>query len=326
MITENKTHLTDRLGIEGLIELAKSRVIEAREVYRPVYMSGAFSGGGDSIAACLIASLCDGFRGMFHVNTGVGLCATEAYVESTCVEMGWELETFKAVEHLDGEGKVAPIDYFKIVERYGFPGPSQHGKMYTMLKQRQMRAWRKAHKKFRSRQNVMLISGARQQESKKRNDPNRVKPHAKIDGIAWVNPLYDASKLDCTRLREHFGVQKSSVVDLIHMSGECLCGAFGSPEELKELKLWFGNDMTIARLANLDESERAAGRPGWGCGGPMNKRNCPIKPSGPMCSACDAKHAANPLHEAYKRNGIQRKKDFAAVDRILNPDLINRVP
>lgn len=287
MSTENKTHLTDSMGVEGLVALAWDRVCEAQRKYKPVYMSGALSGGGDSIAACIVASVSPGFQSMFHINTGVGLQATEDYVAMVCKARGWELEVFHALENTRANGTPDAKDYFTLISRHGFPGPSQHFKMYSNLKERQIRRWRKAHKKYRSRQTVMLISGARRQESKKRKD---VPLMERRDSIAWVNPLFDASKLDCTRIREHYGIPKSPVVDLIHMSGECLCGAFGSEEEMRELKLWFKDDPTVQRLAAFDSSERAAGRWGWGCGGPPNKRNCPVKKSGPMCSACDAKH------------------------------------
>ncbi len=293
MTTENKIHLTDRHGVEGLIAIAVERIAEATRIYRPVYMAGALSGGGDSIAACKVASLAPNFGSMFHCDTGVGLEATERYVEQVCKDQGWPLEVFKAAENCRHNGQADPQNYFQIVKENGFPGPAMHFKMYARLKQRQIEAWCRKHKKFRSREKVMLVSGRRMQESKRRErtteGANNIDPSCKR--LVWCNPLWDASKLDCQRIREFAGIEKSQVVHLIHMSGECLCGAFGHPNELAELKLWFPDDPTVKRLLSADAEEKAAGRWGWGAGGPPKQRNCPVKKSGAMCSSCDAKNA-----------------------------------
>lgn len=299
--TDDRTHLTDSLGVDGLIRLAVDRIREATEQWKPVYMSGAFSGGGDSIAACYVTSLAPNFRSMFHCDTGVGLRATEEYVAETCRSQLWPLETFKALDNERADGTPDPQDYFAMVEHRGFPGPAMHWKMYQRLKQRQIEAWSRAHKRWRSREKVMLISGRRVQESERRKRTTaRLELDPSCKRLVWCNPLFDASKLDCHRIREHAGLPKSPVVHLIHMSGECLCSSYGSPEELVELKMWFGDDPTVKRIVEADAREKARGRWGWGCGGPPNKKACAIRAAGPMCANCDAKNAADDPGQTVK--------------------------
>jgi hypothetical protein len=69
----------------------------------------------------------------------------------------------------------------------------------------------------------------------------------------------------------------------LHMSGECLCGAYAGPGELEEIRFWYPD--TAAEIDALEADARAAGIPEpfcrWGHG--------QGKPSavGRMCSSCD---------------------------------------
>ena len=60
----------------------------------------------------------------------------------------------------------------------------------------------------------------------------------------------------------HYGVPRNPVVDLIHKSGECLCGAFAKPNELREIEYWYPE--VGKRIRDLEAKVRAAGFP-WGC-------------------------------------------------------------
>ena len=55
------------------------------------------------------------------------------------------------------------------------------------------------------------------------------------------------------------------VVDLLHMSGECLCGSFARPGELAEISLWYPR--AAARIFELERRVLEAGSPprpwGW---------------------------------------------------------------
>jgi 3'-phosphoadenosine 5'-phosphosulfate sulfotransferase (PAPS reductase)/FAD synthetase len=281
------------MTVKDAVALAVSRVADAYRLYKPVRVSAGLSGGHDSITATYIASLFSPFHSAFHIDTGVGLRATEDFVLNACEKMGWELEVYRALENTKNDGTPDPQDYFELVEERGFPGPAMHFKMYQRLKERQIYRWCRAHKKFRSRQVLMLVSGRRSQESARRMG-KVTGPHERMKkgpAVVWANPVYDFSKLDCSRIMEFAGLPRSPVVDLVHKSGECYCGAFAKPGELAETTLWFPNDPTVVRLNAV--SKRMTEERGWGWGGRPPKAGCLVKGAGPMCASCDAANANN---------------------------------
>ncbi len=300
MIQSQKTesiHLTDQMTVETLIALGIQRINETVAAHPVAYVGCGLSGGNDSVAAATLAFQSERFGSMLHIATGVGLQATEDHVKALCQQMGWPLEIYRAMENRKRDGTPDPMDYFDLVERFGFPGPSQHRRMYIKLKQRQLGAFCRDHKKFRSREVVVVVSGARRQESKRRGSVlgSDVTLTRRDDSysILWCNPLFDASKLDCARIIEHLGIPKSPVHALIHKSGECLCGCYRKERELEETTLWFPEDPTVKRLNELHNRKVAAGEPGWG--GPRRKEACKLTPTGPMCSSCDAAYADRAL-------------------------------
>lgn len=220
---------------------------------------------------------------MFHCDTGVGLEATEFFVAQTCLALGWPLKTYKATENTQANGKTDPMDYFAMLETNGFPGPGQHGTMYIKLKERQIRRFVRDEKRAGARR-VLLVSGVRRQESAVRSSEDRTQWHRREGAQIWANPLLDFSKLDCSRIMQFAGLPRSPVVDLIHKSGECLCGAFAKPGELAETTLWFKDDPTIVRLN--EAHHRLLTERGWGWGGRPPKKNCLVKAAGQMCSSC----------------------------------------
>ncbi len=74
-------------------------------------------------------------------------------------------------------------------------------------------------------------------------------------------PILDFSKRDVNQYLREYAIKHNPVVDLIHMSGECLCGAFAHPGELEEIITWFPG---VGRcLVKLQEKVNDAGFP-WG--------------------------------------------------------------
>ncbi len=206
-------NVTDRMSAEAAADMARLRVRSAIKDVGPVWVSAGLSGGHDSVTATYVASLAAGFCSAFHIDTGVGLKATEDYVAAICQNQRWTLEVFKAMENTQGNGKPDPMDYFALIEKHGFPGPGQHRTMYIKLKERAIRRWVRAHKKKHSRQVLLLVSGARRQESARRSSVNASDV---TDGrwddslpVYWCNPLWDFSKLDCTRIMEHAKLPRS---------------------------------------------------------------------------------------------------------------------
>ena len=80
------------------------------------------------------------------------------------------------------------------------------------------------------------------------------------------------------------GVPRSPVVDRIHKSGECLCGAYASEGEIEELSFWYPE--YAAYIKGLPAAKE---RPwGWGCD-PRFKTSKKRKAPGPLCQGCGGK-------------------------------------
>ncbi len=236
--------------------------------YSPVKVLGLFSGGDDSLTATHIASQHPSFSYAIHINTGIGVPETRQFVRATCESFEWNLREYFARD--------CGQDYEAIVAQYGFPGPGAHGKMYIRLKERALRvAIREAKNGHSRRSTVMLISGARPQESDRRmGHAQRI---TKIGSQIWLNLIYDWSKSDCLRYLASRKVERSPVVKKIHKSGECLCGSFAVKGEFEELKFWYPDYAAYIQSLPTPNGKQ------WGWGADFLK---PRKPPGIMCSGC----------------------------------------
>lgn len=274
--------------IASKIETAVARLDAAIKLHNPVGVFGLFSGGHDSFSATYCASLHPMFTSAVHINTGIGVPATRQYVRDTCSERGWKLLEYAAQDNATAKGEFDPQSYEELCVRYGFPGPYGHGMMYARLKQRALQRLArlcKANCRGKEKRRVLLVSGCRSQESSRRMGNTE---EVQIDGQRiWCAPLHDWSKLDTSDCLEHAKQDRNLVVDLIHKSGECLCGAFAKNGELEEL-----NQFDLTRPA-YDEIKRieAIVRPihGWGWGEkPLKKQSCPIRPQDQhLCTQCN---------------------------------------
>lgn len=220
----------------NLIRATIKRTREWIEQFNPIAVVGLLSGGHDSMTANLIAHEA-GADISLHINTGIGIEQTRDYVRENCASRKWKLAEYKATENTYADGTPKPQIYEDIVRQYGFPGPSQHAVMYSLLKERQLERFERDIGANPKRP-VIYISGARADESVRRMGTVTTEPDIQGRQI-WINGIYDFTKSDCSNCISHFGVKRNEVVDLIHKSGECLCGAYADQGELEELKTWF---------------------------------------------------------------------------------------
>ncbi|HEX5324408.1 MAG TPA: phosphoadenosine phosphosulfate reductase family protein [Capsulimonadaceae bacterium] len=259
-------------------------LLDAVERYQPTHIFGMFSGGRDSLVACHMASYLQGFSGCFHANTGIGIERTREYVRQTCRDYGWHLVELHP-----------PKTYEEFVSEFGFPGPAMHGMVYNRLKERCVRDLVRIHKQNRH-DNIMLVSGIRQQESRRRmgyDDPTQ-----KRDSQIWVNPIFYWSRERRDLYIKSEGLPCNPVADALGMSGECLCGAFaGSKGELpeSELRRIAIIDSSVPKeIERLSRIAKAHGKPcRWGYAPPReNERDIreALELEGqtfmPLCSSC----------------------------------------
>jgi 3'-phosphoadenosine 5'-phosphosulfate sulfotransferase (PAPS reductase)/FAD synthetase len=233
---------------------------EGVERYRPKAVFGLFSGGHDSLTATHVASLHPAFTAAVHINTGIGIEATRDFVRSTCAKRGWRLLEYKATENIDSEGNPDPQIYEDMVMQYGFPGAFMHNKMYSRLKERQLRRLERDYGAT-AKEPVVYVSGVRSQESVRRMRHTEI---YQVEGRrVWVAPIHDFTKDDCGEVIRQAGLEFNPVVLHTGKSGECLCGAFAHPGELDEMKFWEETRPAYERIKLLEDKVRAAGFP-WG--------------------------------------------------------------
>lgn len=276
-----------------LDEAIKTEVTEAgRELAGVVIL---YSGGDDS------TTLADVFRGRAthaaHANTGIGIEATRQFVRDTCAQWGLPLL----------EKHPLPGQTYRdiVLGRYramngkqpwpgGFPGPAAHFMMYRMLKERALRQVRRELVTNSRKQRVIFLTGVRTQESARRlMTTTAAGPIRREGSIVWVSPLIGWSKLDLNAYRRVYDVPQNEVSALLHMSGECLCGAFAHHGELDEIEDWYPEMAAEIRALEAEVQALGVGDEAhcqWG----WDKNRDREKPSkvGPLCNSCDERFQA----------------------------------
>lgn len=256
-----------------------------------------FSGGNDS------TTLAHLFRNRAthaaHANTGIGIEQTRQYVRDTCASAGWRLplmerhprpgETYEDLvlgrvraknPRTRPDGRPYPG---------GFPGPAMHFFVYQRLKERALEQVRRELVDNPRRHRVIFLAGRRADESGRRKGLALKDPIERRGSTVWVSPLVSWTKADLNAYRRiHPDVPENEVSGLLHMSGECLCGAFAHPGELDEIEYWFPKDAAGIRKLEKQALEAEVAPPercrwGWGAG-----KETPSK-VGALCSSCDAR-------------------------------------
>lgn len=179
---------------------------------------------------------------------------------------------------------MAPISYRELVIERGFPGPAMHYKMYQRLKERCLEQVRNELVPNPRRERVMFIAGRRRAESKRREN---IPLDERRGSVVWASPLAMWTKLDMTTYRlmnrATDPVPVNPVSELLHMSGECLCGAFAKENELEEIRQWFPH--VADEIEKLQRDVVAAGHSEpfcrWGHG-----QGSPTAQVGPLCTSC----------------------------------------
>jgi 3'-phosphoadenosine 5'-phosphosulfate sulfotransferase (PAPS reductase)/FAD synthetase len=260
---------TDRVRrVEHLSEQALATVDEAVRDH---------AGGKQIVARCILWSGGKDSNVLAHLtrdvathavmaNTGIGIEQTRQFVRDQAAAWGMPLieqHPPKSYEQLCLE---TPKDY---PQGRGFPGPAMHWLFYTRLKERCFEAARRGLVTNGRTQRVLYMAGRRRQESERRADVPRIDWRPK-QSILWVSPIVNWTALDLTTYRRiHPDVPVNEVSQLLHMSGECLCGANAHPGELEEIREWFPK--VAADIDAMADRLRAAGVPAercvWGRGG-----------------------------------------------------------
>ena len=220
--------------------------------------------------------------GALHVNTGIGLSSTREFAKVFCES-----------RNIPFHEAHAPLAYEDLIRRgwlskdgtrqVGFPGPAAHRFMYSWLKERALDAFVSLQKDHRL-DRIGLITGVRAEESARRMGTTL---DIRRDGAqVWIAPLIDWSSYDMQAYRTTYSVPMSPASSTIHISAECLCGAFGHPRELDLIEAIYGDDPVCGRLRKLEKEMESDGvaRCKWAANLPGDP--VPIEPPGPLCVGC----------------------------------------
>jgi 3'-phosphoadenosine 5'-phosphosulfate sulfotransferase (PAPS reductase)/FAD synthetase len=269
-------------------------IAEARRRWQPIRTYCLFSGGGDS---GVLAHRCrDHYDELLYIDTGTAIPTTdqprivgvEDYVRSVAASLdkplmirrsgeayrnlvlGSELwwQRFRAAAPLRGsltvdqmiaEDKRAGRTASKLYGQapLGFPGPGQHGRAYSRLKERRIEeVLREAKVGHPRTSKVLFLSGARQAESRRRSkrDPLTGRRAAK-----FCSPLIDWTAGQMADYRSRFGLPQSDVAALLHRSGECNCGAFAQADEERAMMRAFWPKWWAEGIEALEAEAEALG-------------------------------------------------------------------
>jgi len=221
----------------------------------------ALSGGHDSSTALRFALQAPQItvEEAVHIDTGTGLTLTEEYVIALCQQWGVDLTiiggqdvregpeitfskqrketvdvglneslTLVPAEESDITIRRLPFrrpheSYPYLVRTFGFPGdhPSAHNGMWQNLKDKILSRYER-HKE----EEVAFISGVRIHESETRYENIPETGWGEVNGSLWLSPLYQFTDEDLAAYRAAHDIPTNDAYDILHASGECLCGAF----------------------------------------------------------------------------------------------------
>lgn len=221
--------LETETSLQTKLEMSQEIIGRAIAEYSPYAIVLMFSGGDDSLTAYHVSK----FLGIpvthfMHGVTNTGIVETSDFARSVGEQSG--------LRYIEANAGNAFSDY---VLRKGFfgVGNNAHAMAYHILKHRRFRAALSQNiRHARPGRNILLINGARKQESNNRKR-SMINP-IKTDGSnIWVNLINDWTKLDCLNFLD--GQKRNPVTEILHRSGECLCGTMQSLETRKEVSFWF---------------------------------------------------------------------------------------
>lgn len=309
-----KAEVSDWTGrtLDEAIDRSHEIVDEALATYpETVGMFWLSSGGRDS------GSVGHTMRGRYdaviHINTGTGVPETTQYVRDVASAWG------DTLHELHPKNSYADLVMGRVIASTGpnagirpvwkgFPGPAGHKVMYRHLKDEPLMRFRRellgdqTRLPRAERKKIIYLGGMRWAESRRRF---RNAEAIDQDGsIVWVSPLVhwtDAHMREyrnrhwCQRDHEHAqhrlcfdgALPLNEVTQHLHMSGECLCLAYGKPGEPDEVEFFYPH--AAAPMRRLEKEAEAAGIAAcrWGRKPPVEAGEAvDVGTAGRLCTSC----------------------------------------
>lgn len=216
---------------DGKEEKAKEDVTfeiirQAQQKYGIKKFVGLFSRGKDSLVTCHFLSRLGVLDEVLYCNTGVNAPENPLYVLDICKKFGWKLNT---VYPKEGE------KFEDFVRKFDFPRQGMHSAIMGYLKWHPMRTWARQHR----HEDFAFVSGRRAKESNRRGGiMSNTGTVEQTEKMTFVTPLYYWSDADVWNYIRDNNLEKCPVYDTLHISGDCLCGAFSEIGEMFLIKVF----------------------------------------------------------------------------------------
>lgn len=252
-----------------------------------------FSGGHDSLVSTHYCMENDYCEAVLHLDTTTGIPENQEFVINICEEYGWPLR----IERSPMTFREFVLEYGSGDEPFGFPGPSFHRVVYIILKERALRTV-----SLEMDEKPRYWTGVRESESQRRM--KTVEPESEESNWIWKGPIHDWSDDDVEEYMLDNDLPRNPVVDNIHRSGECYCGAFASrDEELIDLQANYpGHYEWLVELEDEVIEEIGEERKAYWANGHLSQDELrhlkkARKPDGPvLCTDCRRKNT-NPIDD-----------------------------
>jgi len=209
------------------------------------------SGGKDSVTTAHYLKSIGKLSGVVFLDTGISIEGAKDFVRGVAEREGVRFESY-----------AAPVSYEWLVRKYGFPSAGTHSQTVNWLKGRGIRQFKKAHP------GEWVASGVRRAESRRRM--LTVKEFGTWEGVSIWAPIFDwTTERVWAYVREN-ALELSPAYKTLHISGECLCGAFARPEEGYLLRTF--HPVPASRIAALEaETGKRWGRGSEGVSAPQSR-------------------------------------------------------
>lgn len=157
---------------------------------------------------------------VLHIDTRTGIQENQDFVIDVCEENGWPLRIEQSPITLKEYALEIASE-----EPFGFPTPRSHVIIYSYLKQEPLRTVA-----TESDGKPHYWTGVRKHESDNRM-ANVTEAVEEVGQWYWHAPLKDWRDEDMDAYLSEFDLPRNPVVEVIHRSGECFCGAYSSRDE-----------------------------------------------------------------------------------------------
>lgn len=271
MNTRKQQHGTEKKTKEDVSRDILRQAQEERGIKKFV---GLFSGGKDSLTTCHFLWKEGLIDSVLYCNTGISVPENQLYVLDICKRFGWNLNI---VQPKEGE------TYEDFWRKFGPPGPGAHSMVMGYLKWHPMRKWAQQHRN----EDFAFVSGRRFKESKRRGGIMGKNVIEQTEKMTFVAPLYHWSDQEVWDYLKDNNLTRCPVYETLHISGDCLCGAFAEPEEAMFLRMF--HPTTAERIRLLENAYGGI----WGNGMSMNgalKQTQLTDMEGWACQECKYEH------------------------------------